>query len=164
MPDELKNTQAGYLSTYILNAASSMMNLRLAEIIYKAGCSYHSASAYDGDYFVGKTRRVGQPPAVRNINWRGLAAMVTLNRTGTPTWIYGIGIRGRRAQHPEPLRGGVQQPRQTTKLFLFARVRAGVHRRELHPGDRVRIPVPPSSGSTNTGGGNQPNPSTVAGR
>ena len=56
MPDELKNTQAGYLSTYIMNAASSMMNLRLAEIIQKPDAPFTTAYAYDGDYFVAKTK------------------------------------------------------------------------------------------------------------
>ncbi len=56
MPEELKNTQAGYLTQYILNAASSMMNQRFDEILQKPDAPFTSAYAYDGDYFVAKTK------------------------------------------------------------------------------------------------------------
>ena len=56
MPEELKNTQAGYLTQYILSAASSMMNQRFSEIIQKPDAPFTSAYAYDGDYFVAKTK------------------------------------------------------------------------------------------------------------
>jgi zinc protease len=56
MPEELKNTQAGYLTQYILSAASSMMNQRFAEMIQKPDAPFTSAYAYDGDYFVAKTK------------------------------------------------------------------------------------------------------------
>ena len=56
MPDELKNTQAGYLTQYILNAASAMMNQRFDEIIQKPDAPFTSAYAYDDDYFVAKTK------------------------------------------------------------------------------------------------------------
>lgn len=56
MPDELKNTQAGYITQYILNAASSMINQRLSEIIQKPDAPFTTAYAYDGDYFVAKTK------------------------------------------------------------------------------------------------------------
>lgn len=56
IPQELRNTQAGYLSEYILSAASSMMNLRFAEITQKPDAPFTSAYAYDGDYFVAKTK------------------------------------------------------------------------------------------------------------
>ncbi|MEA4919048.1 M16 family metallopeptidase [Proteiniphilum sp.] len=56
LPDELKNTQAGYIMQYILNAASSMMNQRFAEITQKPNAPFTSAGAYDGDYFVAKTK------------------------------------------------------------------------------------------------------------
>ena len=56
MPDELKNTQMGYITEYILNAAASMMNQRFAEIIQKPDAPFTSAYAYDGDYFVAKTK------------------------------------------------------------------------------------------------------------
>ncbi|MDD3511327.1 MAG: pitrilysin family protein, partial [Fermentimonas sp.] len=56
MPDELKNTQAGYLTQYILNAAASMMNQRFNEILQKPDAPFTSAYAYDGDYFVAKTK------------------------------------------------------------------------------------------------------------
>ena len=56
MPDELKNTQAGYLTQYILNAASAMMNQRFDEILQKPDAPFTSAYAYDDDYFVAKTK------------------------------------------------------------------------------------------------------------
>lgn len=56
MPDELKNTQAGYITQYILNAASSMINQRFSEIIQKPDAPFTSAYAYDNDYFVAKTK------------------------------------------------------------------------------------------------------------
>ena len=56
MPEELKNTQAGYLTQYILNAASSMMNQRFSEILQKPDAPFTSAYAYDGDFFVAKTK------------------------------------------------------------------------------------------------------------
>jgi len=56
MPNELKNTQLGYLTNYLLNAASSMMNLRFEEIIQKPDAPFTSAYAYDDDYFVAKTK------------------------------------------------------------------------------------------------------------
>lgn len=56
MPDELKNTQAGFLTQYIMNAASSMMNQRFSEILQKPDAPFTSAYAYDGDYFVAKTK------------------------------------------------------------------------------------------------------------
>ena len=56
MPEELKSTQMGYLTTYILNAAASMMNQRFAEITQKPDAPFTAASAYDGDFFVAKTK------------------------------------------------------------------------------------------------------------
>jgi len=56
MPEELKNTQAGYITNYILNAASSMMNQRFSEILQKPDAPFTTAYAYDGDYFVAKTK------------------------------------------------------------------------------------------------------------
>lgn len=56
LPDEFKNTQAGYITQYILNAAASMINQRFAEIIQKPDAPFTSAYAYDGDYFVAKTK------------------------------------------------------------------------------------------------------------
>ena len=56
LPDEIKNTQADYLTQYILNAAASMMNQRFAEITQKPNAPFTSAYAYDGDYFVAKTK------------------------------------------------------------------------------------------------------------
>lgn len=56
MPEEMKNTQAGYITQYILNAAASMMNLRFAEILQKPDAPFTSAYAYDDDFFVAKTK------------------------------------------------------------------------------------------------------------
>ena len=56
LPDEMKKTQAGYLTQYILNVAASMMNQRFDEIIQKPDAPFTSAYAYDGDYFVAKTK------------------------------------------------------------------------------------------------------------
>lgn len=56
MPDELQNTQMGYITKYILNSASSMINQRLSEITQKPNAPFTSAYSYDGDYFVAKTK------------------------------------------------------------------------------------------------------------
>lgn len=56
IPDELKNTQMGYITQYILNAASAMINQRFSEIIQKPNAPFTSAYAYDSDYFVAKTK------------------------------------------------------------------------------------------------------------
>lgn len=56
LPDELKSTQMGYLTNYILNAAASMMNQRFAEITQKPDAPFTIANAYDGDFFVAKTK------------------------------------------------------------------------------------------------------------
>lgn len=56
LPEELKNTQMGYVSNYLLHAASSMMNQRFQEITQKPDAPFTMAYAYDGDYFVAKTK------------------------------------------------------------------------------------------------------------
>ncbi|MFA7139768.1 MAG: insulinase family protein [Proteiniphilum sp.] len=56
LPEELKNTQMGYITSYFLNAASSMMNQRFEEITQKPDAPFTMAYAYDGDYFVAKTK------------------------------------------------------------------------------------------------------------
>ena len=56
MPDELKNTQAGYVMNYITNIASSMLNQRFAEISRKPNSPFVYAYAYDSDYLVAKTK------------------------------------------------------------------------------------------------------------
>lgn len=56
MPDELKNTQAGYITNYILSAASAMINQRFAEIVQKPDAPFTSAYAYNDHYFVAKTK------------------------------------------------------------------------------------------------------------
>lgn len=56
IPEELKNTQMGYVTQYILNAASQMMNQRFAEITQKPNAPFTFAQAGDDDYFVAKTK------------------------------------------------------------------------------------------------------------
>lgn len=56
IPTEMKNTQQGYVMQYVLNAAASMLNQRFAEIIQKPNAPFTSAGAFDGDYFVAKTK------------------------------------------------------------------------------------------------------------
>ncbi len=56
LPEELKNTQMGYITTYLLNAASSMMDQRFDEITQKPDAPFTMATAYDDDFFVAKTK------------------------------------------------------------------------------------------------------------
>ena len=56
IPNEIKNTQAGYLNQYVLNAAAAMMNQRFDEILQKPDAPFTTAYAYDDDYFVAKTK------------------------------------------------------------------------------------------------------------
>ena len=56
LPDEIKNTQAGYVMSYIMNAAASMMNQRFSEITQKPDAPFTFAYAYDSDFFVSKTK------------------------------------------------------------------------------------------------------------
>lgn len=53
---EVKNTLQGYVNSYIMNAAATMLNIRFEEIIQKPDAPFTRASAYDGDYFVAKTK------------------------------------------------------------------------------------------------------------
>ncbi|MFA6701102.1 MAG: insulinase family protein [Dysgonamonadaceae bacterium] len=55
MPEKMKNTQAGYISRYMLNLAASMINQRFNEILQKPNSPFTSAYAYDDDFFVAKT-------------------------------------------------------------------------------------------------------------
>lgn len=56
MPDELKNTQAGLVKQYLTNVAAEMMNQRFNEITEKPDAPFLYAEAYDGDYFMAKTK------------------------------------------------------------------------------------------------------------
>ncbi|MFA5655303.1 MAG: insulinase family protein [Dysgonamonadaceae bacterium] len=56
IPDEIKLSQAGFVINYIKNVASSMINDRFQEIIQKPNAPFTYAYAYDGDYFVAKTK------------------------------------------------------------------------------------------------------------
>ena len=56
MPRELKNTQVGYMTDYIMSVAANMMNERFAEIVQKPNAPFIMASAYNSDYFVSKTK------------------------------------------------------------------------------------------------------------
>lgn len=55
-PDELKLSQAGLVIDYIKSVASRMINERFQEIVQKPNAPFTSAYAYDGDYFVAKTK------------------------------------------------------------------------------------------------------------
>lgn len=56
IPDEIKLSQAGLVLNYIKSVASSMINERFQEIVQKPNAPFTSAYAYDGDYFVAKTK------------------------------------------------------------------------------------------------------------
>lgn len=56
IPTELKNTQAGFITQYVMNVASAMLNQRFREITQKPDAPFTFAYAYDGDYFVAKTK------------------------------------------------------------------------------------------------------------
>lgn len=56
IPDELKNTQAGYIMNSITHLAAAMINQRFREITQKPNAPFLGAQAFDGDYFVAKTK------------------------------------------------------------------------------------------------------------
>ncbi len=56
VPDEIKLTQAGMAIDYIKSAASTMINERFREMTQKPNAPFMYAYAYDGDYFVAKTK------------------------------------------------------------------------------------------------------------
>lgn len=56
LPFEMRNTQAGYIQSYISTVASMMMNERFREISQKPNAPFTSAFAYDDNYFVAKTK------------------------------------------------------------------------------------------------------------
>ena len=56
VPDEIKLSQAGFVINYIKNVASSMISDRFQEITQKPNAPFLGAYAYDGDYFVAKTK------------------------------------------------------------------------------------------------------------
>ena len=56
LPDEIKLSQAGFVLNYIKNVVSSMINDRFNEITQKPNAPFLGAYAYDGDYFVSKTK------------------------------------------------------------------------------------------------------------
>ena len=56
IPDEIKLSQAGFVINYIKSVASSMINDRFQEITQKPNAPFLSAYAYDGEYFVAKTK------------------------------------------------------------------------------------------------------------
>ncbi|HTN68728.1 MAG TPA: insulinase family protein [Dysgonamonadaceae bacterium] len=56
IPDEIKLSQAGFVINYIKSVASTMVNDRFQEIIQKPNAPFTYAYAYDGDYFVAKTK------------------------------------------------------------------------------------------------------------
>ena len=56
IPDEIKLSQAGFVLNYIKSVASSMINDRFQEITQKPNSPFLGAYAYDGEYFVAKTK------------------------------------------------------------------------------------------------------------
>ena len=56
LPDEIKLSQAGFVLNYIKNVTSSMMNDRFQEITQKPNSPFLGAYAYDGSFFVAKTK------------------------------------------------------------------------------------------------------------
>lgn len=56
IPDEFKLSQAGLVINYIKNVASSMIGDRFDEITQKPYAPFLGAYAYDGEYFVAKTK------------------------------------------------------------------------------------------------------------
>lgn len=55
-PDEIKLSQAGLIVNYVKSVASRMINERFQEIVQKPNAPFTSAYAYDGAYFVAKTK------------------------------------------------------------------------------------------------------------
>ncbi|NLA61659.1 MAG: insulinase family protein, partial [Bacteroidales bacterium] len=56
LPDEIKLSEAGFVLNYIKSVASSMINDRFEEITQKPNSPFLGAYAYDGDFFVAKTK------------------------------------------------------------------------------------------------------------
>jgi len=56
IPDEIKMSQAGLLISIIKNLASSMLNDRLKEITQQADAPFSASYAYDGGFFVSKSK------------------------------------------------------------------------------------------------------------
>ncbi len=55
-PDEIKLSQAGLVIDYIKSVTSRMINERFQEIVQKPNAPFTTAYAYDGNYFVAKTK------------------------------------------------------------------------------------------------------------
>ncbi len=56
LPDEIKQSQTGFVINYVMNVASSMISDRFDEITQKPNSPFLGAYAYDDDYFVAKTK------------------------------------------------------------------------------------------------------------
>ena len=56
LPDEIKLSEAGFVISYIKSVASSMLSERFQEITQKPNSPFLGAGAYDGPYFVAKTK------------------------------------------------------------------------------------------------------------
>ena len=56
LPDEIKLSQAGFVLDYIKSVASSMLNDRFQEITQKPNSPFLGAYAFDGPFFVAKTK------------------------------------------------------------------------------------------------------------
>lgn len=56
IPNEIKLSQAGLVLNYIKSAAAAMINERFQEMVQKPNAPFTSAYAYDGEYFIAKTK------------------------------------------------------------------------------------------------------------
>lgn len=56
LPDEIKLSQAGFVLNYISNVASNMINDRFQEITQKPNAPFLGAYAFNGEFFVAKTK------------------------------------------------------------------------------------------------------------
>jgi zinc protease len=56
IPAEIKETQGGLVASFIKNLASNMLSDRLNEISQKADAPFAASYAYDGEFFVSKTK------------------------------------------------------------------------------------------------------------
>ncbi|MDO5523091.1 MAG: insulinase family protein [Bacteroidia bacterium] len=56
LPDEIKLSQAGLVINYIKSAAAAMINERFQDIVQKPNAPFIGAQAYDGEYFIAKTK------------------------------------------------------------------------------------------------------------
>ena len=56
LPAELKNTQAFYMTQYLMSMVTAMLNERLGDLALKPDCPFAQAYARYGDFFLAKTK------------------------------------------------------------------------------------------------------------